>query len=61
MRRFVVVPCFNEAQRLQLSGFEPFAEAEVHVLFVDDGSRDETTDLLEKFVREHPSVRPCFD
>lgn len=45
----VVVPCYNEAQRLDVRHFEQFA-ARTHgidFLFVNDGSRDTTLELLE--------------
>ena len=46
---FIVVPCFDEAERLDTSRFEEFARANpsVSFLFVDDGSRDGTRSLLE--------------
>ena len=45
----VVVPCFNEARRLDLAAFEGFARAQpdVRLLLVDDGSTDNTFELLE--------------
>ncbi len=47
-RHVIVVPCFNEAQRLPREAFLDYAAAheEVHFLFVDDGSTDSTRDLL---------------
>src|SRR5829696_2738138 len=44
----VVVPCFNEAERLDLRRFEQLTRSsEVRLLFVDDGSTDRTRSLLE--------------
>jgi dolichyl-phosphate beta-glucosyltransferase len=40
-----VVPCFNEAHRLDAEAWQTFAATE-RVLFVDDGSTDGTGDLL---------------
>jgi hypothetical protein len=34
----IVVPCYNEAARLQLQEFQSLADASVSVIFVDDGS-----------------------
>lgn len=48
-RTIVVVPCYNEAQRLDLRRFELFAATsdDIEFLFVNDGSRDATLELLE--------------
>ena len=47
----VVVPCFNEAKRLDLAKFEDFLSHEetVRIIFVDDGSRDNTLQILKAF------------
>jgi glycosyltransferase involved in cell wall biosynthesis len=47
-RVYLVVPCFNEAERLPEEQFRSFALAsdELHLLFVDDGSRDATREVL---------------
>jgi len=52
----VVVPCYNEADRLDLTAFrESIArEPQLTYLFVDDGSTDRTTDMLTAFAAEHP-------
>jgi glycosyltransferase involved in cell wall biosynthesis len=46
----IVIPCFNEAKRLDRAAFERFAaEApEVSFVFVDDGSADDTKRMLEE-------------
>lgn len=51
----IVVPCYNEAQRLDLPAF--LAHALRHdntFLFVNDGSRDETGALLDEFCAVNP-------
>lgn len=55
----LVIPCFNEAQRLTSN---PFAErADMHFLFVDDGSNDGTADLVRSWALPHVEVLslPC--
>jgi dolichyl-phosphate beta-glucosyltransferase len=44
----LVVPCFNEASRLDTRAFETFAaeNRDVRIVFVNDGSRDRTIDVL---------------
>lgn len=46
----VVVPCFNEARRLDTEAFLAFVEAQdtVGLLMVDDGSADDTSQVLER-------------
>lgn len=45
----VVVPCYNEAKRLRASVFEPFItqSSRFKLLFVDDGSKDDTRQVLK--------------
>jgi glycosyltransferase involved in cell wall biosynthesis len=45
----LVVPCFNEATRLEPDAFEAFARERpwLSLLFVDDGSSDDTVGVLE--------------
>lgn len=52
----IVVPCFNEAERLDLVAFERcLDESEaLQWVFVDDGSTDATLDLLCDFENKRP-------
>lgn len=52
----IVVPCYNEAERLSLDAFRKAIadQPAVHFIFVDDGSRDRTRSLLQTFVSEFP-------
>lgn len=52
----VVVPCYNEAQRLDVRRFEQFAARTqgIDFLLVNDGSRDATLELLESMHARHP-------
>lgn len=44
----IVVPCFNEAERLHVDEFVQFAQrnSRVKFLFVDDGSNDRTREII---------------
>jgi glycosyltransferase involved in cell wall biosynthesis len=48
-RHCLVIPCHDEASRLNASAFLAFVdtEPEARLLFVDDGSRDQTVAVLE--------------
>lgn len=52
----IVVPCFNEAKRLEPRAFESFAHchAGARFVFVDDGSTDETHALLLQLCEREP-------
>lgn len=53
-RRVIVVPCFDEAARLDVGALAALAaQADAHVLAVDDGSTDGTGDLLRAAARDH--------
>jgi glycosyltransferase involved in cell wall biosynthesis len=52
----VVVPCFNEAERLDLREFRASLAREpaLRYIFVDDGSADRTAEILAGFAAEQP-------
>lgn len=51
----VVVPCYNESTRLDRGEFARLvADPSISLLFVDDGSTDNTCEVLTDFVAEHP-------
>jgi dolichyl-phosphate beta-glucosyltransferase len=52
----IVVPCFNEAKRLDPQAFGDFLDcsADVTLVFVDDGSTDDTPLVLERLRQRHP-------
>jgi glycosyltransferase involved in cell wall biosynthesis len=53
----IVVPAYNEAERLDPKAFLEFAAERdwLHFLFVDDGSRDGSRDLFARMERESPA------
>ncbi len=54
----IVIPCYNEAKRLNLAAFRHFARhmRSLRLLMVNDGSRDNTAELLDKLAREHAQI-----
>ncbi len=52
----LVVPCYNEAHRLDIKSFREFVARKnnVRLLFVDDGSRDNTLAVLEQLRKSCP-------
>ena len=52
----IVIPCYNEATRLQVSKFKAFscATPAVRFLFVNDGSTDRTAWVLEGLHQDDP-------
>lgn len=54
-RTWIVVPCYNEAQRLDAAAFEAELERrpDLQFLFVNDGSRDATAEILNGIARRH--------
>lgn len=50
----IVVPCYNEARRLRVGDFVEYAHAcpDIAFLFVDDGSRDATWEVLQKLQQQ---------
>jgi glycosyltransferase involved in cell wall biosynthesis len=55
-RAIIVVPCYNEARRLNMRAIQDYGRRTeiAELLFVDDGSRDETPDLLAHLHRNNP-------
>lgn len=51
----IVVPCYNEAKRLPVPRFQEFLnQSNITFIFVDDGSRDQTPQVLESLRSSHP-------
>jgi glycosyltransferase involved in cell wall biosynthesis len=53
-----VIPCYNEEQRLPVEAFLAFAREQqsIGLLFVNDGSRDETLALLREIEEQEPDA-----
>lgn len=56
LQTIVVVPCFNEAQRLDVDAYLRFADAaaRIRLLLVNDGSRDQTLEVLQRLCALRP-------
>ncbi len=54
----IVVPCYNEEERLPVDSFRDFIRDRdgIRFLFVNDGSQDKTLALLQSFQEAHPEA-----
>ncbi|NBC24747.1 MAG: glycosyltransferase [Bacteroidetes bacterium] len=54
--RGIIVPCYNEAKRLNTRAFSGFlrTHSSYHICFVNDGSSDETLSVLQRICEENP-------
>ncbi len=52
----IIIPCYNEENRLDLKQFSTFIKANKNILicFVNDGSSDKTIEVLQKFKLKFP-------
>ena len=54
----IVIPCYNESLRLNTSAFTKFLDShhlEYDLLFVNDGSTDNTIEILSKIISVYPN------
>jgi len=54
----IIIPCFNEASRLPIEKFTEFLSKyqAVELIFVDDGSKDDTVNLLKQLQHKHEQI-----
>lgn len=59
----LVVPCYNEASRLGVAAFDRFlaANTAAHICFVNDGSTDDTRDVVAPLASGRPERVQVFD
>lgn len=59
----VVIPCYNEEERLSSEQFKEFAHKNLgyHLCFVNDGSTDRTLEVLEELKLSNPSHISVYD
>ncbi len=55
MRNLIIIPCYNEANRLKFDVFQEFinTHSNYQICFVNDGSKDETLDQLNAFAKKN--------
>ncbi|MFC1857518.1 glycosyltransferase [Thermodesulfobacteriota bacterium] len=58
----IVVPCYNEAQRLRIQEYLAYANENenVYFFFVNDGSTDGTRQLLDTLCHKNPAQMLCI-
>jgi dolichyl-phosphate beta-glucosyltransferase len=56
MNACIIVPCYNEAKRIPTPAFNNFLskDFDTQILFVNDGSTDDTAEVLQKFRTLYP-------
>ena len=58
----LVIPCFNEAENLELLLTRldsAFRDADIEVILVDNGSNDNTQDLMSLLLPKYPFIKGC--
>ena len=59
----IIVPCYNEANRLDGPAFAQFAKVNkiISFFFVNDGSTDRTAEILHEICTTNPTQMRCID
>ena len=59
MKNIIVIPCYNEASRLPKDKFIAYSEEnpDIKFLFVNDGSKDNTLNILRTLCKKHSEIR----
>ena len=59
----IVVPCYNESKRFPVATFNEFItrHPEIHWLFINDGSTDDTLAVLTTLQQKHPQHAAVFN
>jgi dolichyl-phosphate beta-glucosyltransferase len=59
LKTCLVIPCYNEASRLPITAFQEFMQERpsVGLCFVNDGSSDNTVQVLQELVQNHPQAK----
>lgn len=59
----IIVPCYNESYRLKAEAFINYAKNNkmVYFFFVNDGSIDDTLEVINSLCRSYPEQMHCID
>lgn len=62
MKHYVVIPCYNEERRLNIQAFSSFLTEyqNYFLVFVNDGSTDNTKQLCQEIMHAHPNNVQCI-
>jgi dolichyl-phosphate beta-glucosyltransferase len=62
MRTLIIIPCYNEAARLEPQAFLVFSRKHqhIHFLFVNDGSSDNTAEVLNNLAFSAPGAITAY-
>ncbi|WP_413561312.1 glycosyltransferase [Bdellovibrio sp. HCB209] len=52
----LIIPCYNEEKRLQIDEFLKIQNQGLEFFFVDDGSKDQTAQMIAKHAKTHPHI-----
>jgi glycosyltransferase involved in cell wall biosynthesis len=63
MKTGIIIPCYNEANRIDQQAFVDFAlkNDDYHIFFVNDGSTDDTIEVLDKMKDQAPHAITVID
>ncbi|WP_108868921.1 glycosyltransferase [Aquimarina aquimarini] len=63
MKTGIIIPCYNEEKRLNVAAFLNFIQKEnnYHLCFVNDGSKDNTIDVLKEIQYTNPTKISIID
>lgn len=63
MKTGIVIPCYNEGNRLNTAAFVNFVNQpnDYHLCFVNDGSKDNTIDVIKKIQETNPEKVSIVD
>ena len=59
MSTCIIIPCYNEEKRLDANRFTDFLadNPQIHIFFVNDGSKDRTAEILDSHFESNKQVR----